>query len=294
MTLHDLKIACPAYNMLAPDGICERCRGGKLHNVLTNRCIKGSAALSAVVMAEAIVHRLLGSYRNCVSRFAVPSRFYIQKLTEWGTPAELFSHVPNFVDAGRYHPNYRPGDAFVFFGRLSREKGVATLIRAAAEAGVRLVIAGTGPQLPELQDVAARTRANVEFLGYLAGDALHQVVKEARAVVLPSEWYENAPMSVLEAYALGKPVLGARIGGIPELIVENETGSTFESGDVASLAAALRRVANTPDEDIAAMGRRARGWVESEFTAELYRERLLAIYHDLGVKTGSLSSQAPM
>lgn len=122
LTLHDLKIACPAYNMLAADGICERCKGGRLYNVLSHRCIKGSAALSAVVMAESMLHRWLGSYRHCVSRFVVPSRFYIDKFCEWGFPRALFSHVPNFVDVGSYTPDFTPGRAFVYFGRVSRER----------------------------------------------------------------------------------------------------------------------------------------------------------------------------
>ena len=122
MTLHDLKIACPAYNMVAHDGVCERCRGGRLHNVVVHRCIKGSISLSTIVMVEAVLHRVLGSYRKCVSRFVVPSRFYIDKFSEWGMPRSQFRHVPNFVDADRYLPRYTPGDAFrLFWPGVARE-----------------------------------------------------------------------------------------------------------------------------------------------------------------------------
>lgn len=285
MTLHDLKIACPAYNMLASDGVCERCKGGHLYNVVVQRCIKGSAMLSSVVLAEAVLHRLIGSYRSGVSRFVVPSQFYVSKLTQWGAPSHLFRHVPNFVDVSRYQPRFAVGDGFLYLGRLSREKGLATLIRAAAAAGCRVSIAGTGPQLEELRALARETRANVAFLGYLTGAALHEEVRGARAVLLPSECYENAPMSVLEAYALGKPVIGARIGGIPELIREGETGLTFSSGDVASLTAALQSFMMRSRTDIEEMGRNGRRWVEAEFTADLYRDRLLDIYRELGVRT---------
>jgi glycosyltransferase involved in cell wall biosynthesis len=284
LTLHDLKVACPAYNMLAADGICERCKGGRLYNVLLHRCIKGSAMLSGVVMAEAVLHRLIGSYRDCVSRFVVPSRFYIAKLTEWGLPSQLFRYVPNFVDASRYAPSFAPGDGFLYLGRLSREKGLATLIRAAAAAGCKVSIAGTGPQAEELQALARETRADVEFLGYLTGDALHDAVRRARAVVLASESYENAPVSLLEAYALGKPVIGARIGGIPELIREGETGSSFASGDVASLATAMQTMMERTPSDVAAMGRSGRQWMEKDFTADRYRDGVLDIYRELGVR----------
>ena len=285
LTLHDLKIACPAYQMLASDGICERCRNGRLYNVVRHRCIKGSPALSTIVMVEAVVHRLLGSYRNCVDRFVVPSRFYANKLTEWGFPAEKFRHVPNFVDVPSYEPEFKPGERYLYFGRLAHEKGLHTLVRATAAVRGKLAIAGTGPELESLQRLVAQTGADVEFLGYLSGTKLHAAVRGARAVVLPSEWYENAPMSVLEAYALGKPVIGARIGGIPELIREDITGFQFESGDEASLAAVMKRVATSSDERLAEMGRAGRAWVASEFTAEVYLERMLAVYSELGVAT---------
>lgn len=283
LTLHDLKIACPAYNMLAPDGICERCRGGRLHNVLVHKCIKGSAALSGIVMLEAMLHRLLGSYSRGVDRFVVPSRFYIDKLTQWGMAADRCRYVPNFVAADRYEPMFAAGARFLYFGRLSREKGIATLIRAAGQARLPLSVAGTGPQSEELQALAQQLGADVTFLGYLSGAALHAAIGAALAVVVPSEWYENAPMSVLEAYALGKPVIGARIGGIGELIRENETGLGFASGDVRSLAAALGEFAALEPARIAAMGRSGREWVEAEFSAERYRERILAVYRELGV-----------
>lgn len=288
ITLHDLKIACPAYQMLTHDGICERCRGGKLYNVVRHRCIKNSTALSTLVMVEAVVHRLIGTYRRYVDAFIVPSQFYIAKLCEWGVPAAMCRHVPNFVDTTRYTPEYAPGNAFVYFGRLAREKGLDTLIRAAARGGCRVDIIGIGPELEALRQLAKTENANVHFLGYLAGADLHQAIRNARAVVLPSEWYENAPMSVLEAYALGKPVIGARIGGIPELVHHGETGFQFTSGDVSDLAQILQRTKDAPAHEIAAMGHRGRGWVQQAFSSGVYRDRILGIYRELGVRDTAL------
>jgi len=293
LTLHDLKIACPAYNMLAPDGICERCKGGKVYNVVRNRCIGGSAAMSLVVMMEAVVHKLLGSYRRHVDCFVVPSRFYIEKFSEWGMPASLFRHVPNFVDVPRYEPCYEPGAAFLYFGRVIRQKGVATLIRAVAGAGKKLLVAGTGPELEEMRTLAAGLNADVTFLGHLSGQQLRHVIGSCRAVVLPSEWYENAPVSLLEAYALGKPVIGARIGGIPELIRENETGVCFESGNVTSLQRVLEDFDSRPGAQIQEMGRAARRWVAEEFTVAMYRQRIMAVYRDLGVHV-TIASPLPL
>ena len=294
LTLHDLKIACPAYNMLAPDGVCERCKGGKIHNVVRNRCINGSAAMSFVIMLEAAVHKLLGSYERYVDAFVVPSRFYIEKFSEWGMPASMFRYVPNFVDVGRYSPKYETGNAFLYFGRVIRQKGVGTLIRAAAAARSKLLIAGTGPEMEEMKALAASLQADVTFLGHLSGQQLHETIGSCRAVVLPSEWYENAPVSLLEAYALGKPVIGARIGGIPEMIRENETGTCFTSGDVDSLRKALEDFQARPARQLQDMGAAGRRWVAEDFTVAMYRQRMMSVYRELGVPASAVASHEPV
>ena len=281
MTLHDLKIACPAYSMLSHDGVCERCRDGRLYQVVTHRCMKGSLALSALVMVESYLHLWLGSYSRNVDRFLVPSRFYLHKLVEWGFPAEKFEYVPNFVAADSFEACYAPGTRFVYFGRLAREKGIATLIRAAAAAKVGIDIIGAGPAEPELRALAADH--DVRFLGFMTGAKLSAAVSSARAVVVPSEWYENAPLAVLEGAALGKPLIVARIGGLPELVVENESGWSFEPRSVGELAATLRRVADLPDAEVAAAGMAARRHIEHEFSPRRYLERIRGVYSRLGV-----------
>ncbi|HEV7309715.1 glycosyltransferase family 4 protein [Ensifer sp.] len=282
MTAHDLKLACPSYKMLRDGAVCEDCRGGHVYNVLRHRCIKGELALSAVVLAETVVHRTLGLYRNRVDRIVVPSKFYVDKLVEWGWPRQQMVHIPNFVDVGDYSDRWTEGGYFVFAGRLAPEKGLATLIRAIALARQRLVIAGTGPEEAALRRLAEETGADVTFAGYLSGHALHRLVGEAYALVLPSEWYENAPISVLEAYALGRPVIGASIGGIPEMIVDNETGLTARSGNVDDLADTLTKMATLSAEGRASMGRSGRAWIAREFSAEAYRQRTLDLYAALG------------
>jgi glycosyltransferase involved in cell wall biosynthesis len=147
---------------------------------------------------------------------------------------------------------------------------------------VPLVVVGTGPAEHDLRALAERRGGDVEFTGRLEGSALHARVRASRAVVLPSEWYENAPVSVLEAYALGKPVVGARIGGIPELVREGETGACFQSGSADDLAATLGRVAAMPDSVVADLGRCARELVGREFTSQRYVERMLDVYASVG------------
>lgn len=284
MTAHDLKLACPAYKMLNRTGVCEKCRAGNLFHLVANRCIRDSLSVSALVAVESAVHKSLGLYRRNLDRVVVPSLFYKRKLMEWGWSEGQLVHIPNYVDARVYAPNFEPGDYFFYFGRLAPEKGAATLIRAAALAGVRVRIAGTGPEADSLKRLAGDLGADIEFLGYVSGAPLWELVREARAIVLPSEWYENAPMSVLEACACGKPVIGANIGGIPEMVQEGETGFLFESGNVEALAEQLRQMADMPANEVATMGTAARDYVSRTFTAERYLNEMLALYAGLGVR----------
>lgn len=283
MTLHDLKLACPSYKMLASDGICERCKGGKLRNVIRHRCVKGSLALSAVVYLESSLHRMLGTYEKCVDRFIVPSQFFKTKLSEWGIAADQMVHVPNFVDAQAFVPGEQAGDYFLYFGRLAPEKGVATLIEAAAKASVKLKLVGTGPEETDLKAQAERLGSDVEFCGYQTGEALHAIVRNARAVVLPSEWYENGPMSVLESYALGTPVLGANIGGIPEMIRDGETGGIFPSENAQALAQVLSDYAALDDSTVRGHGRAAREWVSDAFSASAHYTKVSQVLKSVGL-----------
>lgn len=283
MTVHDLKLACPSYKMLRDGRVCEDCRGGRIYNVARYRCVKDSAVLSAVVLAETIVHRFLGLYSNNVDRLVAPSRFYLEKLVEWNWPRDKISYVPNFVDLNQYQVGWEEGDYFVYAGRLAPEKGIATLIRAIALSGQRLVVAGTGPEEEKLRQLASECGADVTFSGYLSGANLHRLIGQSRALVLPSEWYENAPVSILEAYALGRPVIGAAIGGIPEMIREKESGLLAPSGSVEELAGALSAMADLSPATRAGMGAAGRAWVANDFSAAAYRRRTLDLYAGLGV-----------
>jgi glycosyltransferase involved in cell wall biosynthesis len=283
LTLHDLKLVCPAYKMHTQGAICEACRGGALRNVIKNRCIKDSTAMSALVWLESTVHRSLDLYARSVSRFVVPSRFFESKLSEWGVDTRKFAYIPNSIDVDAFEPVGSYGDPFVYLGRLVSEKGVATLIRAAAKAQVRLRIIGTGPEEAALQRLAGELGGQVEFTGYLGGAALRAALSSARAVVVPSEWYENAPISVMEASALARPIIGANIGGIPELIIAGETGYVFKSGDVDSLVEVLREVQALPTARLQSLGAAGREWMRTEFAPSSYRDRMLKLYEDIGV-----------
>jgi glycosyltransferase involved in cell wall biosynthesis len=284
MTAHDLKVACPAYKMLNRGGVCERCRDGSVWNVVRHRCVRDSIAASAVVAVESGLHRALGTWQRHLRALVCPSRFYADKLAQWGWPREQLVHIPNWVDANGFEPAYAPGRHALYFGRLAPEKGVATLIRAAAQAGVPLKLAGTGPEEKALRELARGLGGDVEFLGFRSGAALHDAVRAARCVVLPSEWYENAPMSVLESMALGTVVVAADIGGIGEIVRDGNEGWLFPSGDAQALASRLSEVWAESDAALAARARHARRHVEQAFSRGRYRQAMLSLYERLGVR----------
>lgn len=289
MTAHDLKLACPAYKMLNDRGICERCKHGNLMNVALHRCIHGSLGVSSLIMVESVVHRMLGLYRHNLDRVIVPSRFYGEKLAEWGWPRDKLVHIPNFIEADNFVPQYEPGEYFLYFGRLAPEKGVDKLIRAVKGLGVALKIAGVGPSESELHALAGQDE-NIEFLGHCSGDRLWQLVRQSRAVVLPSQWYENAPLSILESYASGKPVIGARIGGIVEMVRDGESGFLFDPGSADDLAAKLSNAASLPEIRLKEMGQFARRHVATRFTRARFISGTLKLYAELGVDISSHSN----
>ncbi len=139
----------------------------------------------------------------------------------------------------------------------------------------------TGPYEQELRAIADKHGGRINFLGYCSGDKLWELIRKARAVVLPSQWYENAPISILEAYASGKPVIGARIGGIPEMLIENETGHLFESGEIDELSSKLSLMHTLNNSTIASMGRAAREHVSNRFTPQRYLTDILQLYESL-------------
>ena len=284
LTAHDLKLACPAYKMMNKKGVCESCKTGNFTNLLKNKCIHESLAMSGLVMLEAYFHGFKKTYRNNLSKITTPSQFFKTKLVEWGWPDDMIEYIPNFIDIKDYEPNYTPGDYFLYFGRLSAEKGVKTLLQACVKAGVKLVLAGSGPIEDELKKTAADLNADADFKGFCSGQDLFDLVKQSRGVVLPSEWYENAPISVLEAYALGKIVIGANIGGIPEMISPEETGFLFESGDVEQLAGCLEKVISLDDSKLEEMGRYARNYHEATYSEKRYVTEMTELYDSIGVR----------
>jgi glycosyltransferase involved in cell wall biosynthesis len=226
-------------------------------------------------------HRVLKPYEK-VDVFISPSRFLKQKTEEMGFKGKVV-HLPNFINPSDYEPCFDSRNGtIVYFGRLSREKGLRTLIDAVKGLDISLKVIGTGPEKQNLEaKVVAERIANVSFLGYKTGRELHREIANSGFAVVPSEWYENNPRAIIEAFALGKPVLGANIGGIPELVRSGETGLTFESGNANDLRERILHLMKDKSA-LSRMGRAARCFVEKELNPRSHYERLMQIYKMAG------------
>ena len=278
MTLHDYKLTCPVYTLMCDGKICEECKCGKYYKVVQNHCTKGSRVKSVVNMVEMYLHHTVFRVYNQVDIFISPSRFLKHKIEAMGFRGNIV-HLPNFINAAGYEPQYEPQeDSLVYFGRLSEEKGVATLVEAVKGLNILLKIIGDGPQKELLVAQCAQEKIdNIKFLGYKTGKELLEEIRRSAVVVIPSEWYENNPRSVIESFALGKPVIGADIGGIPELVKDGKTGYLFESGNCDELREKILLVIQNRQK-VAEMGRQARAFVESELNPEKHYQQLMEIY----------------
>lgn len=236
-TLHDYKLLCPAYTCLRAGKPCELCFNHKWH-VLTQRCMKNSLAASATSWAEAIKWNKKRLERY-VDTFICPSQFMASKMEQGGFNRSKLQVLNNFAPQmpDKPIPTSERDDYYCYVGRLSPEKGLATLLKAASCLPHRLIVAGTGPLEQELRDKYAACN-NIEFCGRISPEQVQTLLGKARFSVISSEWYENNPMGVIESLCAGTPVVGAQMGGIPELIDEN-SGIIYESGNVDALMDAI-------------------------------------------------------
>lgn len=280
-TAHDLKSVCPNYKMLSHGRVCEECKGHNYYNCLKNKCVKGSYLKSSVNVIEMYFH-LWRRYYDLIDFIITPSNFYRKKLVDWRFPANRVMHIPNFIDGGQFTPYYEYDDYFIYLGRLSEEKGIMTLIKAMKKVRRgKLVIIGTGPVESDIKaQIATLGLSNIEMAGFQSGDALNKYISNSMFSVIPSEWYENGPMSLLESFAYGKPVIGSNIGGIPEHISEGEDGLIFEPGNAEDLADKINVMCSDPRKTIE-MGKTARRKVEKYFSKEAHLEKIMTIYNEL-------------
>lgn len=267
-TMHDYKLVCPSYSCLLEGMPCERCIGHSKMHVLKTRCMKSSLAASAVAFLEARKwnrHVL----ENISDAFICPSHFMASKMRKDGFNPDKLHVVCNHIDPeklalfsqwrvesgeGKTTVAHANGAAhcasdtsnrfrnreeyYIYVGRLSPEKGVETLLNVASKLPFTLKVAGDGPLSEKLRQQYSCT-TNIEFLGRVEAHQVAELLCRARLSVVPSEWYENNPLSVIESLCAGTPVVGALIGGIPELL-SDDNGITFTAGNCEELSQAIK------------------------------------------------------
>lgn len=283
MTLHDYKLICPNYKLFTQGALCERCYKRKYFQAVSHRCLQNSTPASLLAAAEMYWTKSRQIYENVIDCFVSPSQFLSKKIEHWGVKAKELKTVLNFVCLGDFTPTYETGDYYLYFGRLSPEKGLADLVAAFADLPrLKLKIVGRGPMQASLNElIKARNIENIELTGFKEKQELYNIIKKSRVVIVPTLMHDNYPFSVLEAQALGKAVIATKRGGIGEMVVPGKNGYLYEPSVENDLKSAIER-AERDIEILPEFGRRARQRVEAENSPEKHLKEIMAIYSAKG------------
>lgn len=264
-TLHNYRLLCPAATLFSGGERCRQCGRG-FRRSLWRGCYRDSRIATAALSAMLAAHRIGGTWKHCVDAFLVPSKFCRDYFCAEGLPAAKIHVHANYLE---HDPGMRitAGDYALFVGRLSPEKGVLELVRAWRQLpDLPLLIAGDGPLRAQLEQ-AAEGSHRVKLLGQLSVEKTLAHIKQARFIVFPSRWYEPFGMGLLEAAACGVPAIASRIGAIPELVADSETGLLYDPDNFDELTAKVRWAwYHAPEME--QMGRNARERYLQKFTPD--------------------------
>jgi len=282
-TVHQYKLICPNYRLFNNNtkAICEKCLNWKYFYPIIENCHK-SRLTGSLLAIEMYIHKLMKIYEKNINLFHTPSDFMKNKLVQNGINQQQVKQLFYTInlDEYPYSPIYE--DYFIYIGRLSEEKGVLTLLKSMKKIKKgKLLILGDGPIKTELMQYAEQNNlSNVLFLGNKTGDELISIIQKAQFVVVPSEWYDNSPLVIYESCSFGKPVIGARIGGIPELVNHEINGLLFDPGNVEMLEKQIMRLLEHPQE-VKAFGINGRKKAEQQFHPDIHYHQISKIYENL-------------
>ncbi len=277
MTLHDYQLVCPNHMLCLENKkkICEECLGRKYTNCIKNKCIHNSRIKSVLAAAEGTIYYKLGTYEKYIDYFISPSAFLKNKIVEFGEKENKIMTIYNFVsDTTPNKVNDKKEKFILYFGRLSIQKGIATLIEASKRLPeINFVIAGGGELENQIKGIK-----NINYVGYKSGEELKALISNALFTICPSQWYENCPMSVLESQMYGTPVIGANIGGIPELIEDGKDGLLFKSGNVEDLVSKIKYL-YSDTALLKSFSDSCAKRVQQRFSIDSYYEELINVYN---------------
>lgn len=280
ITIHDYRLLCPANAMLDRHGIiCEKCKNNRFYNCTLKRCSSGNIFYSAIISVEAYMRQYLIKPIKYIDHFIFVSQFSLNKHISFDNRySNKSSHLYNFTNSSACKFLIK-GEYLLYYGRLSKEKGIINLINAVKKTNAKLKIAGSGPQKEEIINTI-KGFAGIDYIGFKTGLELNELIEKCSFVVVPSEWYENNPMTVVEAFSLGKPVIGSRIGGIPEL-VNIDTGLIFDSGDLTSLSNAIYRAEKMEIDEYKRLSKNCWEFAQTNFSKDQHLKELYKIYQDI-------------
>lgn len=280
-TLHNFRLFCPAAFYYRDGRVCEDCSDHSLWRGIWHACYRESRSTTAAVALMLKFHRMSNTWNQAIEAYIALTGFARGRFIAAGLPEEKLAVKPNFMHPDPGMPT-APREYAMFAGRLSREKGVAILLAAWAKLRSRipLMIAGDGPELTALQAQAAKLGlADVRFAGRLGREQTLTAMKGARFLLFPSVWYENFPMTIVESFACGTPVIASRLGAMEEIVREGQVGWNFAVGDPDDLAEKVEQVWNN-SEQARCMSRQARQEYETRYTAEKNYSLLMEIYEN--------------
>ncbi len=286
ITLHDYSLLCPRNTFIDGDGkICEICLTNSRINCVLKRCNRKNFYYSTINYIEFVLNNDFLKPRDYFHRIICVSKFNYEKHCTHPLFRQRFLHLYNFYPGlSNSSPNGKRGKYFLFYGRLVAEKGVLTLIntwkRLPGDYHLKIIGEGVMSELI-VAEIKEHNLSNIEFVGFRKGEELFSYIRHASFVLVPSEWYENNPLTIIEAYSAGKPVIGSDIGGIPELIREGETGYLFRMGDSSELEAKIRRASQMSEEEYRDMSQSAYTFAREIFSEKKHYNDLMHIYHDL-------------
>lgn len=275
-TLHEFKVVCPVHSLIRNGSICTACSNFNFRNVVRYRCNRGSLARSALTWAESSVSRAVGAVYG-VDKFIAVSKYLRDRVVAMGVPPDKIVIVPNFTDAASVTPNFSDSGYFLYFGRIEAAKGIWPLLDAFAQMpDIRLKIVGAGSLLPAVRERAGKAR-NVEIHPFADGSELSSLISGAVGVLAPSIVPETFGLTLIEAFAHGKPVIASEIGAYSEVISSEKTGLLVCPGNVEQIVGAVRRIRSGSNER-RLMGAAARETALTKFGPRLHYERLLEVY----------------
>ena len=282
--LSDLALFCP--NSIGLDGhalICEDLDCQKPINlrILKTKCIQGSSLASLVGLVESKYNSIFAGYKKYVDVWFAPSKFMMSRVhTHLGVDIENITVIPPFIDSKNIEPEFKSNGYILFAGRLENYKGLYTLLKAMKVVNKKLIVVGDGTEKNKLEEISIIENIDVKFVGHKEKSTVLGLIGGAECVVVPSECHENSPNIILEAYSKGKPVVATNIGGIPEMIVDGETGYLFELKNHEELGNKILKACSNSES----MGRASRDYVEKNYNKNIHREKLLDMYSKLTVR----------